>query len=86
MKSVGMQYLAAIRSLKKDSFQPKRTIHVTFGPEEELGGIEGMGEFVKTEDFEKLNIAFALDEGIATLDETFPVFYAERTVRRKSGV
>jgi aminoacylase len=32
MKSVGMQYLEAIRGLKAQGFVPTRTIHVTFVP------------------------------------------------------
>ena len=32
MKCVGMQYLAAIRSLKRDGIKLKRTIHVVFVP------------------------------------------------------
>lgn len=32
MKSVGMQYLAAIRALKRNDIQLKRTIHVIFVP------------------------------------------------------
>lgn len=32
MKCVGVQYLAAIRALKRDNYQPKRTIHVIFVP------------------------------------------------------
>lgn len=32
MKCVGMQYLAAIRALKKDGITMKRTVHVTFVP------------------------------------------------------
>jgi aminoacylase len=31
--------------------------------EEEVGGVEGMKLFVKTEEFLKLNCGFALDEG-----------------------
>lgn len=50
--------------------------------DEEIGGDKGMREFVKTEAFRKLNVGFALDEGIASPDETFPVFYAERSVWR----
>lgn len=80
MKCVGMQYLGALRSLKQEGFQPKRTIHLSYSSEEELGGIEAMKEFVKTDDFKKLNIGFALDEGIASPVEEFPVYYAERTV------
>lgn len=50
--------------------------------DEEIGGDKGMREFVKTDAFRKLNVGFALDEGIASADETFPVFYAERSVWR----
>lgn len=82
MKCVGMQYLGAIRALKRDGFQPTRTIHVSFGSEEELGGFEAMKDFVCTKDFQDLNVGFSLDEGIASENEVFPVFYAERTVWR----
>lgn len=80
MKCVGMQYLGAVRALKKENVTFKRTIHISFACEEEVGGIEGMKDFVKSEDFKKLNIGFSLDEGIASPDETFPIFYAERSV------
>ncbi|XP_063705600.1 aminoacylase-1-like isoform X2 [Culicoides brevitarsis] len=82
MKCVGMQYLGAIRAFKRAGVTFKRTIHLSFGAEEELGGIDGMKEFVKSEDFRRLNIGFSLDEGIASPDESFPVFYAERSVWR----
>lgn len=35
--------------------------------------------FVKSDDFKALNIGFALDEGMASASDVFPVFYAERT-------
>lgn len=41
-----------------------------------------MRAFVKTDAFRNLNVGFALDEGIASPDEEFPVFYAERSVWR----
>lgn len=41
-----------------------------------------MHDFVKTEAFHRLNVGFALDEGIASPDEILPVFYAERCVWR----
>ena len=31
--------------------------------DEEIGGFLGMNLFVKTEDFKKMNVGFALDEG-----------------------
>jgi aminoacylase len=38
MKSVGMQYLCAIRNLRRKDMSFKRTIHIMFVPHEELGG------------------------------------------------
>ncbi|XP_063709896.1 aminoacylase-1-like [Culicoides brevitarsis] len=80
MKCCGTQYLGAIRALKKAGFVPKRTIHVSFVPEEEIGGVEGMQEFVLTDEFKALNVGFALDEAIASEDEVFHLFYAERSI------
>lgn len=82
MKSVGVQYLAAIRALKRDGIQLKRTIHIIFVPDEETGGVLGMKLFVHTDEFKALNVGFALDEGIASPNEEFPVFFAERTIWR----
>ncbi|XP_004529658.1 aminoacylase-1 [Ceratitis capitata] len=80
MKCVGMQYLAAIRALRKNGVTLKRTIHVIFVPDEEIGGTEGMRVFVKSKEYKNLNVGFSLDEGIASADETFPVYYAERSI------
>src|SRR6266487_1678524 len=60
--------------------------------DEEIGGYDGMKLFVKSEDFKKLNIGFALDEGIACPHNALKVFYGERapwwinvTTRGKTG-
>lgn len=58
-----ISYLEAMSRLKKRSVALKRTVHVTFVPDEEIGGHDGMKMFVKHEVFKKLNAAFALDEG-----------------------
>ena len=63
MKSVGIQYLGALRYFKLQKIQFKRTIHVAFIPEEEVGGVEGMKDFVHTEAFKKLNVGVSFDEG-----------------------
>ncbi|KAI8816923.1 uncharacterized protein EV422DRAFT_571226 [Fimicolochytrium jonesii] len=79
MKCVGIQYLEAIRILKQQQkVQLKRTLHVTFVPDEEIGGQDGMKLFVKTDDYKKLNIGFALDEGLANPGDAYKVFYGER--------
>lgn len=81
MKSVGVQYLAAIRALKRDGVQRlKRTVHIMFVPDEEVGGYLGMEKFVKTNEFKALNVCFSLDEGIASPTEAFDLYNAERTI------
>lgn len=82
--AVGMQYLGAVRSLQKDQIKLKRTIHVTFVPDEEIFGADGTKAFVNSDDFRELNVGFLLDEGIASENEIFKVFYGERTCWRKT--
>ena len=80
MKCVGIQYLETIRRLKLNGVKLKRTIHISFVPDEEIGGVMGMQKFVDTDHFKKLNVAFALDEGIANPTENFSLFYGERSI------
>ncbi|EDW38956.1 GL13663 [Drosophila persimilis] len=80
MKSVGTQYLGAIRALKASGYQPKRTVYLTYVPDEEIGGDLGMRELVKGDYFKSMSVGFSLDEGISSEDETYSVFYAERTL------
>ncbi|XP_016960378.1 aminoacylase-1 [Drosophila biarmipes] len=78
MKSVGTQYLGAIRLLKAAGFQPKRTVYVTFVPDEEIGGALGMEAFVKTDFYKQMNVGFSLDEGGTSASDVHHLFYAER--------
>lgn len=80
MKCVGIQYLEAIRRLQQNGVKLKRTLHVCYVPDEEIGGIDGMAKFVHTQDFKDLNIGFALDEGLASPNEEFALFYGERSI------
>lgn len=41
-----------------------------------------MAHFVKTDEFHLLNIGFALDEGLASIDDVIPLYYGERTIWR----
>lgn len=78
-----MQYLAAIRAMKRAGIkQFNRTIHVTFAPDEELGGYFGMYGFVKTQKFKQMNVGFMLDEGGGWGMEAnkLGASYTERTV------
>ncbi|VDM97481.1 unnamed protein product [Thelazia callipaeda] len=79
MKSVGIQYIEAVRRLLiKRHHGFLRTIHIVWGPDEEIGGSDGMEKFACSEVFSKLNVGFVLDEGMSTENEAFKVYYAER--------
>ncbi|KAI1315336.1 adenylate cyclase [Mortierella claussenii] len=75
MKCVGMSYLEVLRRYRAAGKKPLRTIHLTW---EEVGGVEGMKLLVHHEEFKRLNVAFALDEGIASPKDALKVFYGER--------
>ncbi|KAL1461797.1 hypothetical protein WDU94_013668 [Cyamophila willieti] len=80
MKCVGIQYLETIRRFIEDGKRLKRSIHVSFVPDEEIGGKEGMGLFVKSDEFKKLNIGCAFDEARASPTEVFNLSNKERTL------
>ncbi|XP_076447234.1 aminoacylase-1-like [Babylonia areolata] len=79
MKCVGIQYLEAIRRLKKEGVKLKRNVHVVFGPDEEIGAVDGMMRFVHHQEFKDLNVGFAMDEGLASPTEEFRLFNGERS-------
>lgn len=79
MKCVGLQYLEAIRLLKAKGFAPDRTIHLSFLPDEEIGGHAGAEVFTKSSVFQKLNVGVVLDEGLASTGQEYRVFNAERS-------
>jgi aminoacylase len=79
MKCVGIQHLEAVDRLKQAGYKPLRTVHISFVPDEEIGGKDGMEKFVKTSEFAALNVGFALDEGLANPGETCMTYYGERS-------
>ncbi|VVC39297.1 Peptidase M20,ArgE/DapE/ACY1/CPG2/YscS, conserved site,Peptidase M20, dimerisation domain,N-acyl-L- [Cinara cedri] len=80
MKCVGIQYLETIRRYLKNKLVFDRTIHISFVPDEETGGDLGMKIFVNSPEFAALNVGFALDEGLASADDSFSLYYGERTL------
>ncbi|XVF39373.1 hypothetical protein PTKIN_Ptkin01aG0029400 [Pterospermum kingtungense] len=78
-KCIAMQYLEAIRNLQAKGFTPLRTVHISYVPDEEIGGLDGCAKFVESKEFEDLNIGFVLDEGQASTNDEFRVFYADRS-------
>ncbi|CAB0013530.1 unnamed protein product [Nesidiocoris tenuis] len=79
MKSQGMQYIEAVLKLKKEGFTPLRNVLITFVPDEENGGHEGMKKFVETDEFKALNVGFAIDESCASPLDLYVVFFDERS-------
>ncbi|XP_007043100.2 PREDICTED: aminoacylase-1 [Theobroma cacao] len=79
MKCVGMQYLEAIRRLKSSGFHPKRSLYLSFVPDEEIGGHDGAEKLAYSDIFKDLNVDVVLDEGLASPDENYRLFYGERT-------
>ncbi|KAF9020524.1 adenylate cyclase [Haplosporangium bisporale] len=69
MKCVGMSYLEVLRRYRAEGKKPLQ---------EEVGGVEGMKLLVHHPEFTALNVAFALDEGIASPKDALKVFYGER--------
>ncbi|KAJ8551207.1 hypothetical protein K7X08_000577 [Anisodus acutangulus] len=80
-KCIGMQYLEAIKAIQSSdpNFVPLRNVHILYVPEEEVGGFNGMRKFVERKEFEELNVGFVMDEGQASTNDEFRVFYADRT-------
>lgn len=72
------RHLELVRRLKENNIKPRRTIHLTFAPDEEIGGANGIGAFIKTKEFTDLNVGVCLDEGLANHTEEFSLFYGER--------
>lgn len=81
-KCVSIQHLEAIRRLKLRGIRLKRTVHVSFVPDEEIGGHQGMKAFTETDYFKSMKIGFALDEGSASPNNEFSLTYGERTLFR----
>lgn len=42
-----------------------------------------MGLFVKSKEFQNLNVGVSLDEGMASASDVYPLFYGERSLWRK---
>ncbi|KAA3482591.1 aminoacylase-1-like [Gossypium australe] len=79
MKCVGMQYLEAIRRLRSSGFCPKRSLYLSFVPDEEIGGRDGAEMLASSDVFKNMNVDIVLDEGLASPSENYRVFYGERT-------
>ncbi|KAF5285069.1 hypothetical protein FQA39_LY16758 [Lamprigera yunnana] len=78
MKCLSIEYLEAIRRLKLSEVKLRRTIHVSFAPDEEIGGAKGMMKFAKSKEFASLNVGFAIDECFPNEGDLFAVATGEK--------
>ena len=74
----GVQDMKFVRRMKLNGIRPDRSIHLSFCPDEEIGGLTGFSPFLETQEFADLNVGFALDEGQASANEEFCLYYTER--------
>ncbi|XP_050664873.1 aminoacylase-1-like isoform X2 [Leptidea sinapis] len=77
-KSLSIQHLEAIRNLINNKVTLERTIHISIIPDEERGGSEGMKPFLKSQYFKRLNVGFALDEGLTSPTNTMFATYQDK--------
>jgi aminoacylase len=54
------------------------SIHTSFVPDEEIGGADGMNRLLQSDWFHEIKIGLALDEGLASEDGEYSIFYGER--------
>jgi aminoacylase len=81
MKVVCIQYVESLLALLRAGRRFRRTIHLSFVPDEEVSGRDGMCKWLSDGDaFQSLNVGLALDEGIASETDKFTVFYGERAI------
>lgn len=58
-----------------------RPLHLSYMPDEEIGGTQGMLPWIESEEFKQLNVIWGMDEGIAHPDKNnFTCFFGERSL------
>jgi aminoacylase len=71
--------LTTIPSLPQSSIVTILTLLTTLQvPDEEIGGADGMSIMLSSEWYQSIDVGIALDEGLASEDDHFSVFYGER--------
>ena len=71
-KSNVVTQLQAVEQLLKSGFKPRRTIHLVFGHDEEVGGQRGAVPIVALLKQRGAQLAFVLDEGLAVTEGILP--------------
>ena len=71
-KSNLISQLAAIEQLITEGFQPRQTIYLVFGHDEEVGGTRGALEVAKALQQRGVKLDFVIDEGLLITDGVVP--------------
>ncbi|XP_026476680.1 aminoacylase-1A-like [Ctenocephalides felis] len=80
MKSIAIQFIEAVREMKEAEVVLQRTVHLSFVPDEEIGGALGMKLFVQSDAFRALNVGFCMDEGDPSTEDHYDVYYDEKVL------
>lgn len=68
-KAAIVAIMEAIEALTKEGFTPKRTVYLSFGHDEEIGGRDGAGKVVEHFKAQNIQMAWSLDEGSMVLKD-----------------
>ncbi|MFZ5525615.1 MAG: M20 family peptidase [Pseudomonadota bacterium] len=71
-KSNLVSQLSAIEQLITEGFQPRQTIYLVFGHDEEVGGTRGAAEVVKVLQQRGVKLDFVIDEGLLITEGVMP--------------
>lgn len=71
-KGVMIGILEAVNYLLKIGFQPKRTVYLAFGEDEEVSGSRGAAQIAQTLKDRNVRLSFLLDEGGTIMENTVP--------------
>lgn len=83
-----MGIMNAVEKLIKDGFKPERTVLISFGFDEEIGGSQGAGHLSAKiiERYGPDSISILVDEGFGGVDETFGAKVASLGMAEKGSV
>lgn len=71
-KGIMIGIFEAVNYLLKIGFQPKRTVYLAFGEDEEVSGVRGAAQIVQTLKDRNVRLSFLLDEGGTIMENTVP--------------
>ena len=71
-KNSVLAILEAVEVLLREGFQPRRTIYLAFGHDEEISGRQGAGEIAALLHSRGMELEYVLDEGLSVVEGVVP--------------